>query len=258
MNLLQNKSVSFVAAGLFNTDTEWIHPERVEKTYEIIYVTRGEVFLEENGQSLHLLEGQLVILKPDTLHRGTKVTRDVSFYWVHFSLDGGELPFQKRFFERFESKALFKELLHWSNLPTVPAYLVNATLVHILSEFCFLSEEEAGKYDERMERIREWIRINVDANLKVAAVAAHFGYSPDHISRLCKANYGIGIEKMINRFLMAKARELLCNTGKYVKEIASELGFSNDKEFIGYFKYHEGCFPTEYRKRFPMTHMNRK
>ena len=255
--MLYNENVAFRGAGLFQSDEDWIHPERTESTFEIVYVTRGEVYLEEEGHELHLREGQLFILLPGVCHRGTKVTRGVSFYWVHFALKGA-LPFEKRFFESFESKALFKELLHFCNLPICPEYLVNATLVRILAEFCFVTESLTHKYNARAEEIREWIRMSVDASLTVKSVAEHFGYSPDHVSRLCKSNYGIGAGELINRLLMARAREALANTGKYVKEIAAELGFSTDKEFIGYFKYHEGCSPTEYRRRFPLTHMNRK
>ncbi len=253
-----NENIAFRAAGLFNTDRDWIHPERIEKTYEIIYVKKGDVYMSEDNKDIHVREGQLILLEPNVCHKGTRVTRDVSFYWVHFELLEGELPFNKRFFERFESKSLFKELLHWNNLPEPPEYLVNATLIHILSEFCFISEEETHRYDERAEAIKEWIRINADAKLSVSKIAEHFGFSSDHISRLCKNNYGITAGKMINRFILARAKALLCNTEKYVKEISAELGFSNDKEFIGYFKYHEGCFPSEYRKRFPMIHMNKR
>ncbi len=257
MEMLYNPSITFRGAGLFTSEEDWIHPERTEITYEIIYVTRGDVYMEENGNEFHLSEGQLCILLPGIRHAGTRVTRGVSFYWVHFSSNGC-LPFQKRFFEKFEGKALFKELLHWNNLPVSPEYLVNATLVRIIAEFAFIAENEALKYNAHAEKIKEWIRINANASLSVKTVADHFGYSPDHVSRLLKANYGIGASKLINRMLMSRARELLSNTGKYVKEIAAELGFSSDKEFIGYFKYHEGHSPTEFRQRFPLTHMNRK
>ena len=258
MSIFENKSISFKTAGFFNTDREWIHPERIEKTYEIIYVTKGDVYMSEGDKDIHVIEGQLILLEPDKCHKGTKVTKNVSFYWVHFELKSGTLPFEKRFFERFESKSLFKELLHWNNLPEPPEYLVNATLIHILSEFCFIAEEETHRYDKHAEAIKEWIRINADAKLTVSVIAEHFGYSADHVSRLCKNNYGITAGKMINRFILKRAKEQLCNTEKYVKEIAADLGFSNDKEFIGYFKYHEGCFPSEYRKRFPMIHMNKR
>ena len=258
MNLLSNPHFEFDYAGLFHSEGEWIHPERTERTYEIIYVTRGEVCLMEAEEEITLKKGQLVLLLPEVTHVGTRVTSNVSFYWVHFHFDGKELPFKSRFFQSFDDSYLFKELLHACNLPTPPHCLVNSILVRILAQMCILSEENQKRYDSNAEKIYEWVRINASAALTVKGIARHFGYSPDHISRICKKNYGMGAGELINRFLLLRAKELLSNTGKYVKEIAAELEFSNDKSFIGYFKYHEGCFPSEFRNRYGKLHMNNK
>ena len=256
MNLLMNESVQFDYAGLFHTQRSWIHPSRVEKTYEIIYVTRGEVCLREGDRDYRLGRGELLLLEPNRCHEGTEYTSDVGFYWVHFQVKGECLPFVKRHFEQFETGYLFKELLHVNNLPNLPRYLVNAVLVHLLSELCHLSEETEQQYDETAERIYEWIRINADARLTVKAIAEHFGYSTDHVSRICKANFGVGAAELANRFLLARSKELLCNTSLYIKEIAAELSFGDDKSFIGFFCYHEGTSPTEFRSRFSKLHMN--
>ena len=253
-----NPNIEFDYAGLFSTQGKWIHPKRIEKTYEIIYVTQGEVFMREGDREIHASRGQLMLLSPNVCHFGTRHTTDVAFYWVHFTIHGGELPFAQRFFESFDNSYLFKELLHCNNLPKAPEYLVNSVLLHILSELSFASGENARKYDATAEKIYEWIRINADGGLKVEDAAKHFMYSPDHLTRVCKANYGIGARELINRFVIARAKELLCNSDKYVKEIAAELDFSDDKAFIGYFKYHEGLSPSEFRNRFGRIHMNSK
>ena len=258
MNILMNPNIRFGYAGLFRSEREWIHPERTEVTYEIIYVTRGEVWLREGETEYHLQKGQLIVLTPNVCHVGSRPSTDVGFYWVHFSVSEGELPFSQRLFDRFEHAYLLKELLHYNNLPNAPTYLVNAVLLHILSELCRLSGGHTPSYDERAEKIYEWIRINADAALSVGKVAAHFGYSADHLSRICKSSFGVGARALIDRFLLARAKELLCNTDLYVKEIAAELSFSDDKAFLGFFKYHEGCFPTEFRERFARLHMNSK
>ena len=260
MNILTNPNVSFCYAGLFQSGGQWIHPQKTERTYEIIYVTEGEVYMCEEGpegpRQIHAKAGELFLLMPQLLHYGTKVTCGVSFYWLHFSLETGELPFKSRFFKKVDSGYLFKELLHCNNLPIVPEYLVNSVLLHILSELCRASEEECGRFDGRAEKIYEWIRIHVDARLTVQDISRHFGYSCDHISRICKRNFGMNAKALINRFLTAKAKSALANTDKYVKEIGAELGFSSDKAFIAYFKYHEGCFPSEFRNRYGKIHMN--
>ena len=256
MNILTHPQIHFDYAGLFQTEKPWRHPDRIGKNYEIIYVTRGEIYLCEEKREYRLQKGQALILSPEKRHFGFRDSEQVGFYWVHFSLTEGTLPFAQRFFERFENSYLFKELLHCNNLPQKPEYLVNSLLLHILSELCHLSEEENTRYDSNAEKIYEWIRSNATARLTVARVAEQFGYSSDHLSRICKKNYGVGACELINRFLISRGRELLCNTNGYVKEIAWELGFSDDKAFIGFFRYHEGCTPTEFRNRFSKIHMN--
>ena len=258
MNTLINSNYEFVYGGLFQSEGEWIHPKRTETTYEIIYVTRGEVWLTEDDRETVIKKGQLILLLPGVCHEGSRVTSDVSFYWVHFNFRGDKLPFMTRFFDSFDDTYLFKELLHAQKLPEIPHYLVNSLLVRILAQMCLQSGENRKHYDSTAEKIYEWVRINASAKLTVKDVALRFEYSPDHISRICKKNFGVGAGELINKFLLLQAKELLSNTNKYVKEISAELGFSDDKSFIGYFKYHEGCFPSEFRNRYGKLHMNNR
>ena len=255
MNILENPSVKFAFSGLFRSEGRWIHPRRTEETYEIIYVTDGTVRMREGDRDVTAKKGQLFLLSPGVCHYGTEESEGVSFYWLHFYING-ELPFKDRFFDTFENSYLFKELLHYNNLPRVPEYLVNAVLMHILSELCRLSEDRASGINASAEKIYEWVRINAYASLTVKKISEHFGYSSDHVSRICKKSFGIGAKALIDRFILQKAKSSLTNTDKYVKEISAELGFDDDKAFIGFFRYHEGCFPSEFRNRFGKLHMN--
>ena len=257
LNAIINENFSVTRAGLFQSEGEWIHPTRSLDEFEIIYVTEGEVFMEEEERRIEARKGELFILRPDVTHRGSKVSMGVSFYWVHFKIKGG-LPFKSLFFDSFEDSYLFKELLHEFYLPSHPEYLINGVFAHILGKLCQLSEENAGSFDGTAEKIYQWIRMNAFADLTVAAVAEKFNYSPDHLSRICKAHFKENAGEMIDRFLMLRAKELLSHTGKYVKEIAADLRFKDDKSFIGYFKYHEGVSPTEFRRRYGKIFMNNR
>ena len=42
------ENVKYDGSGKFISRGEWIHPERIIKSYEIILVTEGEVNIEEN------------------------------------------------------------------------------------------------------------------------------------------------------------------------------------------------------------------
>jgi ribosomal protein L11 methyltransferase len=65
MNILINPNVSFWYAGLFQSSGQWIHPQKAEQTYEIIYVTEGEVYMCEEGpegeRQIHAKAGELVL-----------------------------------------------------------------------------------------------------------------------------------------------------------------------------------------------------
>ena len=255
-NILLNPHFSFSYAGRFFCEEAWIHPRRTEETYEIIYVTDGDVYMNDGGVERHAAPGQLMLLCPGVEHSGSRQSTGVSFYWVHFWLTEGVLPFDQRFFPRFDHAYLFRELLHYVHLPVRPDYLVNALLAEILSQMCFEACSRVCPANPLAGEIGEWIRANASATLTVRHTAQHFRLSPDHVSRLVRQQYGIGAKALIDRFVLLQARELLLNTGLYVKEIAHRLGFASDNAFVGFFKYHEGVFPSEYRSRYTHIHIN--
>ena len=249
VSMLVNPNVSFEYAGLFSSKGAWTHPDRTEKTFEILYVTSGTVRLCEEQTVYTAPKGSLLVLEAGKRHYGIGEESGVSFYWLHFFIRGMVLPFETRFLERFSEPHLFKELLHYAFLPTPPKALVNALVVQILAQIAYAEThpENGGK---AAEEIYEWLRIK--------AAAAHFGFSPEHLARLLKKQYGVGTKSILDRFLLNRAKELLSNTGLYVKEIAYELEFESDKAFIGFFKYHEGLYPAEWRDRFYKIHMNNR
>ena len=257
MNILENPNIKFDYAGYFISDGKWIHPDRTEKTYELICVTHGVVHMfDEKTGNIRAEKGQVILLDKNTRHYGTCESENVRFYWVHFQLQNGNLPFSGRLFENFEQVYLFRELLHLCNLPQIPACAVNTVLVHILSELYRC--ETNSRFDRRGEEIYEWLRINASAALTVRTAAEHFGFSPDHLSRIVNKNFRCGAKELIVRFILLRAKELLCNTGLYAKEIAAQLDFPSDKAFIQFFFYHEGVYPEQFRKRFSRTHLNKK
>ena len=256
MDILDHPQVTFEYAGLFQSRGRWIHPDRTEKTHELLCVTGSEVYLNDDGKEFGLTKGQCLLLKAGTRHYGTKESEKVSFYWLHFRTENMLLPFFPQSPVAFDNSHLFKELLHYAFLPSPPQALVNAMLVRILAEIRYLQQTPRENSGKTAEEICEWIRANASAALTAEETARRFGFSCDHISRLLKKQYGVSTKVLIDRFLLCRIKDQLCNTGKYIKEIAYELDFNSDKAMIGFFKYHEGLFPSEFRNRFYKIHMN--
>ncbi len=258
-NALKTPRISYDYAGLFTKSGEWTHPDRTEKTHELIYVVSGKFTLWDSGRVRQLKAGDALLLLPGTRHYGTEESCGVSFYWVHFRVSKSAcLPFEETFFENAGLGGLFRELLHTANLSPTPKEAVEAVLTHILSSLYLQSEFSRDEASRRVREIYEWLRINASPALRMREVSGHFGYSPAHITRLLKRKYGVGAKEIVTDFLLTKARELLCCSGMYVKEIAAQLGFPSDKAFIQFFTFYEGESPGAYRERFRRVHMNRE
>lgn len=251
----QDQKITFIFAGLFTTEERWIHPQRTERDFEFIYVVDGEVSLEEAGEEIHLTKGNLCLLRPFLCHKGSREsTGHTSFYWVHF-LSEGQLKAFPRVIENFSQPYLLKELLHYNNLPNCPDYVKQSVLLHLLCSAVF----STGETESRLAKeVYEWTRINASGSLTVEEIAKQFGYHPEHLSRLIRQEYGTGLKRLIDRFLIAKLKEQLCHTNLFVKEIADQLGFRSSSACIKFFQYHEGMSPNHYRNLFPNIHMNKK
>lgn len=251
---INETKIEFNYMGLFTTSETWIHPKACEKTCEIIYVTKGTVFLEEEGEKYELREGELIFLAPGKVHEGFCESHGrTSFYWVHFNIEG----YSPNTFtlNNFTYVSLFKELLHYSSTPVCPKHSKDCVLAHLLSEIS--SAREKADASTLAANAVEWARINASCGLSVARVAEHFGYNSEHISRLVKKQYGLSLKSIIDDFLIKKAQSYLCNTTYSIKEISNMLGFSSPNAFIHFYKYHEKKSPTDYRNSFTNIHMNK-
>lgn len=251
----EDQAVTFVYAGLFKTEDEWIHPKRTEQTFELIYVVDGDIFMEEEGNQLHLTKGDLCLLRPHLCHQGTRVSAGhTSFYWVHFFSEG-TLSAYPRIIKEFSQSYLFKELLHYNNLPNCPEFVKQSVLLHLLCSSVF----SAGETRLRLATdVYEWTRINANGSLTVEEIAHQFDYHPEHLSRIIRQEYGIGLKGLLDRFLLAKLKEQLCQTNLFIKEISGQLGFRDASACIKFFQYHEGISPNRYRNLYSHVHMNKK
>jgi hypothetical protein len=74
-------------AGLFVSRGKGAHVDRVIDSYELIYVRRGALAMQENAREFFLERGQTLLLWPGRRHKGIRpYPPDLSFYWIHFKL----------------------------------------------------------------------------------------------------------------------------------------------------------------------------
>ena len=239
-------NLEFSEIGLFDTKAEWTHPDATVSTYEIIYVTEGQVHICEGDEEYHLERGDMLLLEPDVRHKGCRTSHGrTAFYWLHYKLYGEQslpLPKLSRPPEADVLSAL-RELLH---LSAVSKRLSDIALAKLLFEL--IEERRSG--NTRAHEIDEFIRVNSSAPLTVSEVAEHFRLSADHIARLLKREFGYDTKTAIVRRRMLYLKSALLNTDMTLKEIAEECGFEDENSLVKFFKYHEKTTPTAFRNKF--------
>ncbi|MBQ8344763.1 MAG: helix-turn-helix transcriptional regulator [Clostridia bacterium] len=253
MIAFQNHSLSYSYMGLFDRTGTWIHPTVTCDTYEIIFVTEGEVPLFEEENVFHLKKGDLLLLSPFMEHGGSQpVEGRTSFYWLHFqidSLDGLSIPKQCTP-DAIRTERRLKELMQCQERgDTTVAEL-------ILARFLLEDLAPIERKSKSAHEIAEYVRIHASEPLTVAKLAERFHYTPDYLCRLLRSEFGMGAKELIVEKRLAYIQSLLLNTNDSVKEIAYRCGFEDENIFIKFFKYHEQRTPTEFRNEFFRIHMN--
>jgi len=257
------QEIHYIACGQFTSrDSSWVHPQRRISSLECILVTKGEVYILEEQECFCLKEGDALFLEPNRLHVGYEASSSkVSFFWLHmtpFAIEERETP-KKHFSlcEPYSVSLLCRQLLHYSS-QSYPQHVCDALLSVLLAELTHQSHEGNDAAAPLAIRVREWVRINSDRRLDVGQIADHFGYNSDYLCRLIRANYGCSLKGLIAECKMNDIKNQLLNTDYTLLQIASNLGFADYKQFLKFFRYHQGMTPTEFRAVYYSTHTNNR
>ena len=255
--------ITYVSSGLF-IGRDWIHPKRVIDSYEMLYVIKGEVYLEYRSRPHILSENSLIVIHPGVYHGGYKTSdQETSFYWFHFLLTDdailNQLPEVITINNDLKLKTILNQLLDAANSGKYPAYMADLITATVICEVIMQNQISLAPENHRiMHEVSEWIRINADKKMSVEIVSGQFGYNPDYLSRLFKAAYNMGLKQYIYEEKIKAAKNLLISSYKSIKQIADLLGWENENQFIKFFKYHESVSPKKYRDLYVNLHLNKK
>jgi len=252
-----NKQPEHYLCGKFISEGNWSHMKRSGMPYEIIVMLEGEMFIAEENERYHVKADDMLLLRAGRTHYGyEKSYGRVSFFWVHFNMEEGpfmDLPSHAALKMPSSVNQLFKQLLHVSTFSGGEA---DAALLLLLSE---LKRQAGGAYrphSATVDQICRWVDIHLNQDINVQKVAEEFNFNKEYISKMVKREKGVGLKTYILNGRMDRARQLLLNTHRSVKEIAVECGFSDYKLFLRRFRQYEGVTPSQYRNRLYSVPLN--
>ncbi len=105
-----------------------------------------------------------------------------------------------------------------------------------------------GGYVQKMDRVIDYLRGNLDRPVKLAELAEVACFSEFHFHRIFTAVSGETLNSFTNRLRLEKAARLLRYSEKSLTEIALDCGFSSSATFSRAFRSGYDTSPTQFRK----------
>ncbi len=234
---------------------------------EILYLTRGEIHLQLNGEPYSAQAGDVVIIGPRTLHFATSGPEGASYHCIMFDLKtfcNGTAASEKYIKPLFnpdlriaavcshpELIASIERLLQaLSNTKGTAALTAIGIVYEILSSIhthCADTFRQAQKKEEHFRDILEYIHENYTSKISNKDISRHFNYNETYFCRRFKAITGMTTTRYIQCLRLEKALELLKHSDDDISTIAWKCGFSDISYFSNSFKKDFHCTPSEYR-----------
>ena len=147
----------------------------------------------------------------------------------------------------FELKNVdLKKLITFKSLPEFREKMAGLTI-----EMCRqFAEFKDSRNNERRSEILDYVNCHYgDSSMGLESVADEFGVSSNYLSRFFKQETGCSFIQYVTMIRMDRARELLVNSNKQIKEIVAEIGYIDVANFVRKFKGYEGVTPGQYREK---------
>lgn len=147
----------------------------------------------------------------------------------------------------FELKNVdLKKLITFKSLPEFREKMAGLTI-----EMCRqFAEFKDSRNNERKSEILDYVNCHYgDSSMGLESVADEFGVSSNYLSRFFKQETGCSFIQYVTMIRMERARELLVNSNKQIKEIVAEIGYIDVANFVRKFKGYEGVTPGQYREK---------
>jgi YesN/AraC family two-component response regulator len=214
------------------------------KTNETNYVICGRIINEDlEGAVLELdnIINNLINGAYDTEISAAKSTLLIIIKNIIESIN----EFVGKDFKKFDDEKILNELSHLTGFSDLKNY---CTIV-IKKLIDYVSNYKKSKNIDVVEKIKKYIGINYMKDLSLDLLAQYVSLSSFYISRIFTKVEGINVRDYIIKIRMEKAKTMLLEGNKTIKQIAIEVGYIDQNYFSKAFKKYTNVSPKEYGNR---------
>lgn len=239
----------------------WKIEKRYINDYHLLFVRGGSGYYSLDGQEVELKRGQIAFIGGGAYYSGeqdianplviipirfgfynNKTGKQLepqtdSLYYTYNSINADELEF------------LFMEIIRLYNQTENSFNNSNiSSLLHtLLCRTLYEAEKDIDKPENNLEKIREWIRTHPLERYNIGELAKKAGISRKYFTTLFTRQYGISPKSYQVSQRMNYAKYLLQESDISIKEIAAQLGYTDQYIFSKQFKSIIGYAPSKIR-----------
>ena len=198
---------------------------RTIQHHELIFITGGKGHIIFPQKRYEVKDGVLLYLCPNVKY-SVQVLKD--YYQVN---------------------NIFKKLVEdWALKLPGYEFITKTLLQQLLIEIYKSKKRNSTNYSTslKVEKIIEYMRRNINNRLILKDLSELVHLSSSYLSRVFKATTGYSIIEFFNKIKVDKAKELIVEDDKKIKEVSQMLGFTDEFYFSRIFKKIEGVSPSEF------------
>ena len=211
----------------------------VRDYYIVHFCLNGHGRLENRHGTFDIGAGQLFVIREGEV---TTYTADKNepweYIWIAFRSGGEYFTDGRSVFDT--PNGIDDKLLRLLSDESA-SYEGCVALIYELIYNLFSKGESEG--DEKIRRVRRYIKYNYMKKISVTSLADSFGFERSYLYRIFKKRYGVGIKDYITALRLEKATEFL-RSGFTVKESAHLVGYEDEFNFSKAFKKRYGFAPS--------------
>lgn len=242
---------------------------RILNEYQIIYIVGGEGIFESLSMSkVKICEGSVILLFPGEWHRfKPHAATGWDEYWVGFKGDVTDNLIKKKFFHPEEAvlPVGFKEeiiillseiIAHTKGEKTGYQPHISGAVLHLLGYIHSLTKQKIFEHENLVEitvnKARVLLRTKIDEDVTMQKIAEELQVGYAWFRKMFKGYTGIAPQQYFIQLKIEKAKMLLGDPAKSVKQVAYELNFGSPFYFSKLFKEKVGQSPDQYKRKFIM------
>lgn len=255
--------------GLFISRGVGRHPARRLRSWEIIFVEKGTLTIQEEERIFQVRAGESLLLWPGREHVGVEdFPIDLKFYWLHFEVNTPArqhplltqlaIPQQTTLHDPQYLISLFRQFLHEQEKLQRNASL-EFILLLILQQISLAAQSEEPKDEGGTAlawRAQQVIHTRYHLPLSTSMLAKELHCNADYLGRVYRRVFHLTLTEAIHRQRVRAAEKLLSNHASSLKEVAEQCGFADVGYFRQIFRKHTGLTPAAWKRRYCKEHIN--